>query len=702
MCPTAVPFLPVRLVLTSRYRKKRSCDIRQNKEEKGGWRHLNFNENVKKENQIVARQRGGPGGIASCDSGRCFGTHSAIITVLLHPSFSKSICQKDTSMSVFGVFKSGVPSNPSLKATSALRYIPKARVPWFPTEFRRENLTNADIARSWSRGRRHLGPGHFNSGYSTETTIKYESQTIPITPKSELQKFMPDIYFGPKAYVTPVSVMSARAGHRITHDLIHSYDPYISRFRKYELQPIDHDNITPHDTPHAGLHPDIISCRARIYRWLRRGPFSTEDWYFRRVTVPNAEPVLQPQDAPTARGVIRLAQKGRLKEACELYRRFTSVPPVEVYRELIAACVPDGLLAEAVAIFEDGARLLYQARDAGVFKHLLDVAIAADHVPRVMWVYNLVRGTFFENIVARRKVEPLWVYQLSIRAMEYLLDAKAGEEARTIYRFLSENAYLRYDLYIRMGTQLRAAIVENKPLSFTDATLDSLPLAQAAISVQSKVLSVFFASLSPEQKSIYQYSSELPTTLADVFEDVDVPFVLRQARFEGNEDLMANNLERFVSRALQWLSLLSCQPRRDSGALPYLRKSKPTAVSPNLRIAAPLDVSAKPKLLPSEDSFTFAFSNATRFVTETFPSVGESLESRYLALQPIHVEVPGYVDVRVPQPPSAPAISMLHHSCFAGSGSAAVAERGPSGATVATPQPDEATSSSATADGPLF
>lgn len=75
---------------------------------------------------------------------------------------------------------------------------------------------------------------------------------------------MPDISIGSKALVTPVSLMNARAGHRVTHDLLHSYDKHIGRVQTDAV--VDHDNINPYDPNHVGLNAATVGSAARIYR----------------------------------------------------------------------------------------------------------------------------------------------------------------------------------------------------------------------------------------------------------------------------------------------------------------------------------------------------------------------------------------------------------------------------------------------------
>ncbi|KAL7698424.1 hypothetical protein N2W54_001855 [Lotmaria passim] len=576
-------------------------------------------------------------------------------------------------MSVIGVFTKGRGTgHPS--ATSILRYIPRARVPWQPSRFGRENLAEDDMARLWGRGRYRTGPGNYNSGYSTEKTHNIEDNTVSIIPKHELEKFMPDISLGPKALVTPVSLMSARNGHRVTHDLLHSYDPYIGRLQKPAT--VDHDNITVEDPNRVGLNAATLDCRGRIYRWLRRGPFFQEDHYFRRTIQlqRDGQLAVATHEVPLMQRIVRLARRGQLKLACEEYRKATTVPPVEVYRALTAACVPGAKLADAIAIFEDGnARLFYVARDGEVLYNLLRCAMRAKHRVRVMWVYNVMVGRHYENVVVRAEVDPIWRYRIASLALEYLLDHNAGEEARVIYSYLAESQLLDCDLYVRLGHVMQQALQEGKTVHAKPEVFEGMALAQNAAAVAPQVAAALyarFASVMAEEKEEKEAAAaaaekrgwsltDPAATKADVdagaavawlasaFPDIDALAVLRLARFRRNaKDLMAKDRQAYVQRAAQWLELLStAHQAREEAPLTYLRKSRPSLTNANVRVAWLPERQRGHALLASDEGFKFAYAGPqSRFVEETFAYAGSTLQSRYLAQQPVHTEVPVSVD----------------------------------------------------------
>jgi hypothetical protein len=575
-------------------------------------------------------------------------------------------------MSVIGVFTKGRGTgHPS--ATSVLRYIPRARVPWQPSRFGRENLAEDDLARLWGRGRYRTGPGNYNSGYSTEKTHSIEDNNVSIIPKHELEKFMPDISLGPKALVTPVSLMSARNGHRVTHDLLHSYDPYIGRLQKPAT--VDHDNITVEDPNRVGLNAATLDCRGRIYRWLRRGPFFQEDHYFRRSTrlQRDGQMAVAVHEVPLMQRIIRQARRGQLKLACEEYRKATSVPPVEVYRALTAACVPGAKLADAVAIFEDGnARLFYVSRDGEVLYNLLRCAMRAKHRVRVMWVYNVMVGRHYENVVVRAEVDPIWRYRIASLALEYLLDHNAGEEARVIYSYLVESQLLDCDLHVRLGHVMQQALQEGKTVHVKPEALEGLALAQNAAAVAPQVAAAIYARYFETMKEtagaahsawgdVRGWSLTDPAAtkadtdagaavawLKSAFPDVDPVAVLRLARFRRNtKDLMAKDRLAYVQRAAQWLELLSTAHRsREEAPLTYLRKSRPSLTNANVRVAWLPERQRTHALLASDEGFKFAYAGPqSRFVEETFSYGGNTLQSRYLAQQPVHTEVTASVDL---------------------------------------------------------
>ena len=178
--------------------------------------------------------------------------------------------------------KGTTPSN----VVDVLRYVPRIRDNMQNYRVRRQNMLTEDLNRFWDAGRSKKYS--LKKGYSMpNSSANIEGSEVPMIPRQELEKYMPDIHLGPKALVTPVSLMHARHGHRVTHDFIHAYDPHIGAVDKPAW--VDHDNVTPHDPNHVGLHPSVLFSAGRIYRWLRRSPFSQEVSYFRRYVAPQGD-----------------------------------------------------------------------------------------------------------------------------------------------------------------------------------------------------------------------------------------------------------------------------------------------------------------------------------------------------------------------------------------------------------------------------
>jgi hypothetical protein len=572
----------------------------------------------------------------------------------------------------------------SESAMKVLKYIPRARTPWQPSAFYRKNLTLEDLTKFWNSGRAKLGAGHYNSGYSTIQQHVVDDQNVEMIPKHELEKYMPDISIGPKALVTPVSVMSARAGHRVTHDLLHSYDAHIGAVEKDAR--VDHDNISPLDPNRQGLHGTALDCRGRIYRWLRRGPFFNEDQFFRRyVTVENAtsseKDVEVPQEATLHKQIIRMCKQGDLKSACEVYRKLTHPPTVHVYRALTAACVPHGQIADAVAIFEDGnARLFFIARDGEVLLNLMNAAIVAKNRSRIMWTLNVARGRYYENHLVRAEVDPFYTYRMAVAAMTFFLENGCGEEARSVYRALQADGMLLYDVYVKLGQQMQQLLLgsvkssaegsgggesedntsnnnnnNNKSLpKFNEkALVESCSLQQNALNfgplIADAVAQLAHLPLSKQLRAELDVPKRSLQWLSQRFPDVDVLFVARLARFKGDTDLMALEEQTvFANRCAQWLEVLSARYDEANGQpLPYLRKSKGSAAMKTVRVAWLPERRKPQRMQPGELGFTFHFSPTTRFVDESFPQVppGDvSIQSQFLAIQPTQVEVSCSVD----------------------------------------------------------
>jgi len=557
------------------------------------------------------------------------------------------------------------------KVSSISRYIPKPRIPWQPSQFHRENLAAADLAKMWGSGRYRSGYGSYNSGYSTEKTKVLEDSSISIIPKHELEKYMPDISLGPKALVTPISLMSARNGHRVTHDMLHSYDAHVGGVAKPSF--VDHDNILPQDNVHfAGLNAAALDCRSRIYRWLRRGPFFQEDQYFRRYVAPNSQSLPSPHEQSLFKRVVRLASKGHIKSALEEYRKITTVPPVEVYRALTAACVPSGNLGDAISIFEEGhAKLFYVARDGEVLMNLMRTAIRANNRPRVMWVYNVMRGRFFENTIVRAEIDPVTQYRITVEGLKFLLDKQCVEEARVLYQFLSDNSMLQYDLELRQGLVLQEALQKGTAVSLKASDLEELSVQSSTKSAAPLIVSAVQATWADYEKLIQEpmcsnREDDALKWLQAQFSDVDVLAVIRLARFRASKDLLAKDRDAFAVRCVQWLQALSNDNEiLAAKPLTYLRKSKESVIHENLRVAWAPELQKKSRLLPSEQKLAFFYKSGCRFVTETFPPMGNDLKSMYLAQQPIQVEVSAAIDFNHQsgvEAAHAADLKIVHHS----------------------------------------
>ncbi|CUG90748.1 Hypothetical protein, putative [Bodo saltans] len=576
-------------------------------------------------------------------------------------------------MSVISVFAKGR-GHAHEKVTNVGRYIPRARTPFQPSTFGRKNLTKEDLAQVWGRGRYRTGYANANSGYSTEKSKVMDDNTVTMIPKHELEKYMPDISLGPKSLVTPISLMSARNGHRVTHDMIHSYDAHIGALEKPAV--VDHNNIIAQDNINfVGLNAATLDCRGRIYRWLRRGPFFQEDQYFRRYVAPGGLEKAPTQEVSLFKRVVRLAGKGRLKGACEEYRKITTVPPVEVYRALTAACIPHGNLGDAISVFEDGnAKLFYVARDGEVLHNLMSTAVTAKNRPRVMWVFNVMRGRYHENKFIRAEIDPLWQYRITVRGLTWLLDNGCAEEARVLYAFLEENKMLDNDLQVRLGQQMKDALAAGKPISLTAQGLSDLAVMKAVRALAANLRSAVQESQESFETALHESNSGRDDGalewLQQKFGDVDVLAVMRLARYRGRRDLFAKpeDQELFFTRCTEWLYLLSERQAQSEGKpLTYMRKSKPSAVNENVRIAWVPELQKKTRLLPSEMGMGFSYKNGTRFVHETFPAAGATLASKFLALQPIQTEVTAAVDFsRLSGSIVSPPVSRLIHPSAGG------------------------------------
>lgn len=549
---------------------------------------------------------------------------------------------------MFAKYSQGRPTNPAEKAVSLMRYIPKARRVALPHEFFKHNMMEKDAKAQWDVARYGMGPGEPYGGYANMKSFKLRGEPLQITPKSELERFMPDISISNKAAVTPVSLMSARGGHRVTHDLLHTYDPLTYSHSARAAPEIDHDNIVPEDPNRVGIHPNTFGCRSAIFRWLRRSPFSDEKMYYERATKKNGRPVANEAERDLHQRIIRHAKNGQLQMALEDYRRLVHHAPTEVYRALLAACVPQGLIADAVSIFNEGNMLDYAARDFECMRSLLRTAVAARNVARVMWVMDILHG-YFAHKVAAVELEPIHMNQLMRIAIAFTLDNGYGDEARELFSMMRKRGYLDYDLHEQLGFALREAIAKNETANLP-ADFGALAAVRDAVDVQTDVARTWYARLEPHQLAAFPAISkgDMAATVAAfrrAYGDADVDFVLRAARFEDARDLLATDaVDRYVDRVLAWLDQLSDWRVQADTPLPYLLKSKPAnGTSSLVRIATtPAETKALGRLSATESGHKFWYSpEGTRFVEETYPTLNaDSNVRKYLVRTPIQREIP--------------------------------------------------------------
>lgn len=96
--------------------------------------------------------------------------------------------------------------------------------------------------------------------------------------------------------------------------------------------------------------------------------------------------------------------------------------------------------------------------------HLMRCAIRAKHRVRVMWVFQVLCGRYYENVLARAEIDAIWRLRVALLALHFLLDIDAGEEAKAVYRYLVQEGLLDADLFIRLGQTMAAALKEGKSL----------------------------------------------------------------------------------------------------------------------------------------------------------------------------------------------------------------------------------------------
>jgi hypothetical protein len=550
------------------------------------------------------------------------------------------------------VFNSGRPNiSGADKSVGILRYLPERRRPYLPHNFYRKNVPEADMDRMWLTSRFKEGPGSKWSGVTAKAlqgAHTLHGDKADFIPRTELERFMPDISIGQKAFVTPVTLMSARAGHRVTHDLLHSYDPHVGADGKKRF--VRHSDVSVTDEKRQGLHGDTFGCRSAIFRWMRRGPFAQEFNHARRIFRSSPQRPNKSKETYLVAKVTRLARQGKIKAACEQYRRFEHRPPLAVYRALLRACVAQGLIADAFAIYFEGQKLQHITSDPVCYDALIRACIAADNVTKLMWVHDLIRGDFTTNTILRITVNPAQARHLHGTILSFLVDRGYEVEARTVYRYMKRAELLDIDLHIAAGKAMsktmKAGGVANVPSSF-----NQLRIAKETRRLLAPLAVVWHRRLTlPHESNAVADAIAAGTTKVALFKqayaDVDLDFVIRFARFEGKTDLLRSKklAMHFINRCLACLDLLSDRKRRVDTPLPYLLKSKPAAASgPMVRIASNPQAARVPGRLTATDAGSaFWYSpQGTRLVEETYPTLNvDSNVRKYLVRNPVQREVP--------------------------------------------------------------
>ena len=497
-----------------------------------------------------------------------------------------------------------------------------------------------DLKKEWLNSRGRNGPGHYNSGYSTLKEIKWDDHATPITPVAELAKFMPDIRVD-GMQSTPVSLMNVRHGHRVTHDLIHSYDPLISRQVVYKPKEdgtsspmIDHTNISPLDDKFLGLHPQTIGSRARIYRYLRRPPFSDETFYYKRYIAPYRAP---PAQLAMHEEIIDLCNsENDIEKASSVYRLLSHPPTVAVGKAMLDCCSRLRLLGDAAALFEDFRRINRNGcRQKEILSAYMDVAIACDHPQHAMSILGYVHGTTVDN--ARYDgVTDVEKFIIGRHLLVWLL-SKGYPEARSVYFWMQKENFIRHDTFYRNGIEI-GGLLKSYFADLTKKDPSELQEAQNKLKERIAQATTEGASnrLTPQETQNMLKVTQIhmnyrmfskgvfsPEWLQREFSRLDIPFVSQLAEYIARADA-STTPEKFPEEhaKITHNTLLLLQPDQSRSkhhtVLPYFRKSFASRENPNVRI---ISENRKRDFANSDDQnrpeFFFSKDGMTKFVTQT-------------------------------------------------------------------------------------
>ncbi|KNH06353.1 hypothetical protein XU18_2858 [Perkinsela sp. CCAP 1560/4] len=519
-------------------------------------------------------------------------------------------------------------------------------------------MLDDDLKKEWLNSRGKDGPGNYNSGFSTNQEIKWDEHKTPITPVAELAKFMPDIRVE-GIQSTPVSMMNVRNGHRVTHDLLHSYDPAISRQVQYKSKEdgmtspmIDHTKISPLDMNFFGLHPQTIGSRARIYRYLRRSPFSDESFYYRRYVQP-----YQPTESQRALHheiVTSCEHENDIEKASSLYRLLTHAPTIMVVKAMLDCCARSRLLGDAAALFEDFRRTnRNDCRSKEVLSAYMDVAIACDHPQHAISILGYVQGTTIDNFryTGVTEVEKFLIGQ---HLLVWLLQ-KGYPEARSVYHWMKQRGFLDYDRHYRAGSEIRRSLqLYLAPHGDSKRPVTAEMVKRMIIKHTAEQSIGEVADDRTEQNLLrvtqlhmdyrmFSHGMFSPEWLQQEFKHLQLSYVSQLAEYIVKNRLDSSatdeSFDKFHAKVTHE-TLLLLQPDVQRSAqhtiLPYLHKSTPSCQNPCIRVihshkrSAFSDTDKNPE-------FFFANDGSTRFVSETF-EVLDNLNVRqiYHGRMPIH------------------------------------------------------------------
>ena len=201
-----------------------------------------------------------------------------------------------------------------------------------------------------------------------------------LIPRDELEKFMPDIRIDGLAEEIQGDIRN-QAKHIVPHQFHEDFDTSMVQEGARRSWGTDMARWTKWKANYA-LHAVRHPLAEDMQRKLLIGDAEAQDRY------------QDPDDVEYEQEILDALRAGDADQAASLYKRLSDPPRNwEVYKAFVAHFAARGLLADAVAVYDE-MLMLGVPPDGALVESLVDAAVAAEHPVRAAWAAGEARRTF--------------------------------------------------------------------------------------------------------------------------------------------------------------------------------------------------------------------------------------------------------------------------------------------------------------------